>query len=93
MDDEGALKAMEKPRGRKKANEAQIARMARGWDDAFSKRVVVGHGDVPEEAEKLKSAIADRFPNAEIETVEVSPIIGAHTGPGMLALVFWGTER
>jgi DegV family protein with EDD domain len=93
VDGEGALKPVERPRGRKKANEAQIARMSKGWDSALSRRVAIGHGDVPEEAEKLKSAVAARFPDAEIEVVEISPNIGAHTGPGILALVFWGSER
>lgn len=93
VDAEGALKAAEKPRGRKKAIEAQIARMEKGWDSAFTKRVVVGHGDAPEEAERLRAAIAQRFPEAEIDVAEINPVIGAHTGPGILALVFWGTER
>lgn len=93
VDDEGALKSMEKPRGRKKAIEAQIARMANGWGAAYSKRVVIGHGDAPADAERLEAAVAARFPDARIETVEINPIIGAHTGPGMLALVFWGSER
>ncbi len=93
VDETGALKAAEKPRGRKKAIEAQLARMAKGWDSAYTRRVVVGHGDAPEEAEKLEAAVAARFPEAEIDLVEINPIIGAHTGPGILALVFWGTER
>ena len=93
VDESGALKAAEKPRGRKKAIEAQLAHMAKGWDSAYNRRVVVGHGDAPEEAEKLKNAIAERFPEAEIDIAEINPIIGAHTGPGILALVFWGTER
>lgn len=93
VDEAGALKAADKPRGRKKAIEAQIARMEKGWNSAFSRRVAVGHGDAPEEAEKLKAAVADRFPEALVEVFEVNPIIGAHTGPGILALVFWGSER
>ncbi len=93
VDNEGALKAVERPRGRKKAIEAQLARMAKGWNPNFSKRVVVGHGDAIEDANKLAAAISALYPDAEIEMVEINPIIGAHTGPGILALVFWGSER
>lgn len=93
VDELGALKAAEKPRGRKQAIEAQIAHLAKGWDRGFSKKIGIGHGDAPEEAEKLRAAVLDRFPDAEIYVSEINPVIGAHTGPGILALIFWGSER
>ena len=55
--------------------------------------IVVGHGDDPEAAEQLRAAVAEKFPETQIYIVQVGPIIGAHTGPGMLALIYWGSDR
>ena len=90
---DGTLEVAEKPRGSKRAMEAQLARMAKGWTPEESPLVVVGHGDVPDRAEELCAAVRERFPQAEIYTAPIGPVIGSHTGPGMLALIFWGSER
>ena len=44
-------------------------------------------------AKKLKGMLTDKFPDAEILTAEIGPVIGAHTGPGMLAVIYWGHNR
>ena len=31
--------------------------------------------------------------DAEIHTADIGAVIGAHVGPGMLALIYWGTTR
>ena len=91
---EGALEVAEKPRGAKRAMEAQLARMEKGWTPRDeSPLVLVGHGDVPDRAEELCAAVRARFPQADIRTAPIGPVIGSHTGPGMLALIFWGSER
>ncbi len=33
------------------------------------------------------------IPDAEIYISDIGPIIGAHTGPGVMVLAFWGTGR
>lgn len=93
VDNEGRLGVVEKPRGRKRAIAAQIARMDAGWLPEMGKLVVIGHGDDPEAAEQLKTAVLSTHPEAEVYVVPIDPIIGAHTGPGMLALIYWGTNR
>ena len=55
--------------------------------------VVVGHGGNLESAERLKQMVQERFPKADIHILDIGPVIGAHTGPDMLALVFWGISR
>ena len=67
--------------------------MQEGWLPDISPLVVIGHGDAPEAAAMLKSAVEAEFPNAEIHVAEIGPVIGAHTGPGMLALIYWGDNR
>lgn len=89
----GELAVTEKPRGRKQAIRAQLAQMERGWNPQMGKRVVVGHGACPDGARALQEAVREQFPDAEVLTADIGPIIGAHTGPGMLALIYWGDTR
>ena len=93
VDDEGKLRVAEKPRGRKQAIRTQIAHMKEGWLPDMGRLVVIGHGDCPEDAEQLRQAVLREFPDADIRTAYIGPIIGAHTGPGMLALIYWGANR
>lgn len=89
----GALEVAEKPRGAKHAMAAQLARMQKGWQPTLGRLVVVGHGDCLEKAIEAAGRIEEAFPGAEIYTTPIGPIIGSHTGPGMLAVIFWGSER
>ncbi|MCD8124784.1 MAG: DegV family protein [Lachnospiraceae bacterium] len=93
VDNEGKLQTKEKPRGRKRAMKAQLARMQATWQPEISPLVVIGEGDAKERAAELAALVKQEFPQAEIFTAPVGPVIGAHTGPGMLALIFWGSER
>ncbi|MDY5023033.1 MAG: DegV family protein [Blautia sp.] len=93
VDMEGHLEAKEKQRGAKKAMASQIKRMEYGWTPEDGKLVVIGHGHAPDKAQELKENVLKQFPDAQIYTAAIGPVIGAHTGPGMLALIFWGTER
>ena len=93
VDDDGKLAVALKPRGRKKAIAAQLAKMEQGWNPTVSKRVIVGHGDDPEAADALRTELLGHFPDAQIVISEIGPVIGSHTGPGMLALIYWGDNR
>lgn len=93
LSDSGGLEVIGKPRGRKKANEEMLAKLDEGWMPQMSRTVIVGHGGCPEEAEALKTAVRQRHPEAEVFIAYIGPVIGAHTGPGMLALVYWGNNR
>lgn len=89
----GSLEVIEKPRGTRHAMKTQLERMSRGWTPAISPLVIVGHGDCPDRAEELSSLVKNEFPEADVRTAPIGPVIWAHTGPGMLALIFWGNER
>lgn len=93
VDENGKLAAVEKQRGRKKAMEAQISRLEHGWIPEQSPFVIIGHGDCPDAAEELKQQVQSQFPEADIRIAAIGPVIGAHTGPGMLALIYWGNNR
>lgn len=93
VDDTGHLQVMGKPRGRRKAIETQLSLMRQGWTPELGKMVAIGHGDCPADAELLRETMAQNFPEAQIHIAPIGPIIGAHTGPDMLAILYWGNNR
>lgn len=93
VDEEGKLQAMGKPRGRKRAIEALLNCMEKGWIPALGKSVLITHSDDFKGAVSLKDRIMERFPDAEVTVTDLGPIIGAHTGPGAMTLFYWGSNR
>lgn len=93
VDNEGKLIAMEKCRGQRKAVEAQFDRIVTGWCPEMGNRVLIGHGDALETAKMLKGRIMERWPTADVQITDIGPVIGAHTGPGVIALFYWGRNR
>ena len=90
---DGSLEVAEKPRGTKKAMKAQMARMEAGWRPDICKTVCIAHADCRDRAEELRDLILAKHPEAEILLSEIGPVIGAHVGPGMLMLGFWGDAK
>lgn len=78
-------------RGRKKSVRAILDRFDE-LSDPGAATAIVAHGDAPDEAAALEDALRERTA-AEIVRCDVGPVVGSHTGPGMLAVVFWGAER
>ena len=78
---------------RRQAINVQLAKMEQGWTPEMGKAVVVGHGACPDGAQALREAVRERFQEAEVLTADIGPVIGAHTGPGTLALIYWGNTR
>ena len=93
VDCDGKLQAMEKPRGRQKALAALMAHIESGWQPQYSRSVIISHASDKPQALALEQMISERFPDAEIFISDMGPIIGAHTGPGALALFYWGNNR
>ena len=93
VDEEGKLRVVKKIRGRHKAMVAQVECIVKTWSPEISKSVVIGHGDDLKAAEELKEYVENKLPDAEIYISDIGPIIGAHTGPGVMILAFWGTGR
>ena len=93
VDEEGKLRVVKKIRGRHKAMAAQVECIVKTWSPEISKSVVIGHGDDLKAAEELKEYVENKLPDAEIYISDIGPIIGAHTGPGVMVLAFWGTGR
>lgn len=93
VDDEGHLIAVEKARGRRAALAALVKRLRDTAADPAEQTVVISHTCCREEAERLRESILAEFHPKEVLITEVGPIIGAHTGPGLMALFFLAEHR
>ncbi len=95
VDDEGKLVPMEKVRGRKKSLHALVDHMAESAVQPVNEQLVlITHGDCLEDAEIVAADIRKRFgDDVEIVINYVDPVIGAHTGPGVVALFFLASSR
>lgn len=94
VDDEGHLIPMEKVRGRKKSLLALLDHMEKTADAPVSDQMVfITHGDCLDEAEWLADKIRERFGVKDIVINYVDPVIGAHSGPGTMALFFMASGR
>jgi DegV family protein with EDD domain len=89
---DGEVELIERARTRDKAMRRllEIMRGRIGSDHIL--HVAVHHADIPGEAERLKGQIASQFNCAELYVTGFTPIMGAHTGPGLLGLSFY-TEK
>ncbi|MBR4544655.1 MAG: DegV family protein [Oscillibacter sp.] len=93
VDDAGKLVSMEKARGRKAAIAALIDHMAATARDTVNDPVFITHGDCPGDAEFLAGEVRRRFGTKQIFISYVGPVIGSHTGAGVLTLFFVGRPR
>ena len=93
VDNEGHLINIGKARGRQASLKALVDRMEQTAIDPAGQTVFISHGDCPEDAETVKAMVKERFGVKDVYINYVGPVIGAHSGPGTLALFYVGTER
>lgn len=93
VDNEGHLINVSKARGRKNSILALVDRMEASAIEPQKQTVFISHGDCLADAEFLAAEVRKRFGISDITINFVGPVIGAHSGPGTLALFFLGTER
>lgn len=92
-DPTGHIVACNKVRGRKKAIDAIVSLYKEKVVDPQNRRVAITHGDCPEEAKILAQRIKEIAEPKDLIVCPHEPFTGAHVGPGMLALFFFGSER
>ena len=93
VDNDGHLINVSKVRGRKNAISALAKALGESAIDPAGGPVFISHGDCQADVDALVQILKKDY-NAEVELVtDVGPVIGAHTGPGVLALFFVGKER
>ncbi len=93
VDNKGRLISVGKARGRKASIDELLKKMKETAIEPERQTVFISHGDVIEDAEYLAGRIKSELGVKEVKIGYVGPVIGAHAGPGVLALFFIGIER
>ncbi len=97
VDNEGHLIVIGKVRGRKKSLNALVdymgEKMGSWMQENKDDYVFISHGDALEDAEYVRDQIKERFGMEHFLINNIGPTIGAHSGPGTLALFFMGESR
>lgn len=93
MDNEGHLINMYKVRGRKTAVAALADKYGELAEDLAGGTVYISHADCMKDVEELSKLLNSRYGATVKIVTDVGPVIGAHSGPGTLALFFVGKER
>lgn len=97
MDEEGHLVPRSKIRTKKRVKAEIVNRMEQYAEDglAYSGKCFISHSACIEDARDVAEAIEARFPNlnGKVEIFDIGTTIGSHTGPGTVALFFWGRDR
>ena len=93
VDNEGHLIKKGTVRGRKASVAALVDKFAELAENTSGGTVYICHGDCDEDVKLLEGILMERF-GVKVDVVTyVGPVIGAHAGPGVLALFFVGKER
>ncbi len=93
VDNEGYLVAVEKVQGRKKSLRALFERMEKTVDTKATDTVFIGHCVAKPDAEYVASLVHEKYPDIMIHIDDIGTSVGAHSGPGTIALFFVGNER
>lgn len=97
VDFEGRLIPRYKIRTKKKVIQAIVAKMEEFAENGtdYSGKCYISHSACEEDAKEVAKLVEERFPklNGKVEINSIGTTIGSHTGPGTVALFFWGTER
>ena len=93
MDEAGHLVPVLKIRGRRNAVDALAKKYEELATDTKNSTIFISHAECEADARRLETTFAEKF-GAKVELItDIGPVIGAHAGPGTLALFFVGKER
>jgi DegV family protein with EDD domain len=94
---EGKLVSRDKVRSKKKVIKAMVEKMKENGQGGleYADKVFMCHSMCMEDAEAVAKLVKEAFPNmsGDVMINNIGASIGAHTGPGTVALFFWGTKR
>ena len=93
VDDEGHLIPMEKVRGRRASLDALVKHMAETAINPAEQTIFISHGDCQADCDYVADQIRQKLGTKNIVTNFIGPVIGAHSGPGTVALFFVGEKR
>lgn len=89
-DEVGKLAVVSKIRGTRAELDFLVTKLETEGVDLSEQTVIIGHGDDLEQAKELENLVRNKNLVKDVIISKIGPVIGTHTGPGMLALVFMG---
>ena len=97
VDYQGRLIPRDKIRSKKKVIREIVARMEEHAQDGadYAEKCFISHSDCLEDAKAVAALVEEKFPRLKgrVQIFPIGSTIGAHTGPGTVALFFWGDLR
>ena len=93
VDEEGHLIPMLNVRGRKKSIHALFDHMEKTCVNPEEQVVFIGHGDCYDETNYLGNLIKEKLKVKDVVINDIGPVIGSHSGPGTIALFYFGNGR
>lgn len=93
VSNEGKLVPVRKARGRAFSLEQMVEMIKDRLTDPLDQTIMISHGDCMDEALEVGKSILSKYKVKEIIYNTIGPIIGAHSGPGTIAIFFIGTYR
>ncbi len=92
--DDGKLVVSSKARGRKAALKAMFEGVKRDLINPDGMHIIINHADCTEDAEWLRDELRKEYPTlGKIDILSLGIVIGAHCGPGLLAVFYFGDNR
>ena len=93
VDNYGRLIPVTKVKGRKKSIRSLLDRMKETIINPEDQTIFISHGDSLKDAEYLANMIKEDINVKDIIINHIGPVIGAHSGPGTIALFFMANKR
>jgi len=88
----GKLEVIKKIRGAKRVNQAMLDFVHQRAGEYQIPAFWIGHADCMDKAQALREAVLVDYPNAQVEIHSLGPVIGAHVGPGTLAIFHYNSD-
>jgi fatty acid-binding protein DegV len=85
---QGTVEVFARPRTKPRAIQVILKQMAEQPPER-PMHAAIAHADVQAEAEGLRRTVSERFDCAELLVTEFTPVVGAHTGPGLIGIAFY----
>ena len=96
VDHQGGLMVYKKIRTKKATMRAIVDKMEEQiGNTSYDRSCIINHAACYQDARKVADLIEERFPNlkGKVQIYDIGTTIGSHTGPGTVALFFWGAKR
>ena len=94
MNAEGKMVSIGKERGKRNALLALLRYIEEKGDNVKDHHIVIGHTDIPDDAEELASMVREKFgSDTNIEIIAANPTAGSHCGPDCMGISFHSVKR